>query len=326
MARFFYQRVSKRRLIRRVWTLSRPIVHYTITAAQGSYTLSGQAVNLLQGYLVSAAQGSYSLAGQATTFQRTYIAVADQGSYSLSGQAAALGHGYGFAAAQGSYALTGQSASLLTARILTAAQGSYALTGQTVDLRKGRTLDAAQGSYSLTGQSAGFVYHHVIAAAAGSYSLTGNAADLTIPAVVVTPTVTGTTGGGGTSSEFYSGKRRYEVRRAIERALRELSETRTPRSRKRRVRQVAKEIVAQFRIEPFVFEAVQPIVPPELLKIEGLRLKIFDLTLRLQEKQAASAANAARLEKLFAEYQVEAMRLQQQEDEEAIMMILVVAA
>jgi hypothetical protein len=38
---------------------------YTLTAAQGSYTLSGQNVSLKSGNVVSAAQGSYSLTGQA---------------------------------------------------------------------------------------------------------------------------------------------------------------------------------------------------------------------------------------------------------------------
>ncbi len=328
MARFFYKRVAKRRLRRRVWALSRPLVHYTITAAQGSYTLSGQAANLLQGYLVSAGQGSYSLTGQAATFSRTYIAVAGQGSYSLTGQAAGLNQGYGFAADQGSYALTGQSANLLTAQILTAAQGSYALTGQSVDLRKGRTLTAEQGSYALSGQDVTFGRIYVMAAGTGSYSLTGVNAELSVPAAVPTPEPAAPGAGGGPAAYWYRGKYRKEVRRTIDAAIRELSdigETRSPRSRKRKIRRVARE----------VSDALQFDVPaqlhrmPEFNALDPIRLKLLETSLALREAEMAAEMRrqkAEEMQRLFAEYEATMQRIEREEEEEAIALIMVMAA
>ena len=330
MARFFYQRVPKRRLIRRVWALSRPLVHYTITAAQGSYTLTGQAANLLQGYLVTAAQGSYSLTGQAATFSRTYIVVAGQGSYSLTGQAAALSQGYGFQAEQGSYALTGQAANLLTAQILTAAQGSYSLSGQTVDLRKGRTLTADQGSYSLSGQAVAFGRVYVMAAGTGSYSLTGVDAGLSVPAVPTpepTPEPVGA-GGGGPAAYWYRGKYRKEVRRTIDAAIRELSDIdviHSPRSRKRKIRRVAREIsdVLQFDVP----QQLQQM--PEVSALDPIRLKLLETSLALREKELEAALRrqkAEEMQRLFGEYEATMQRIEREEEEEAIALIVLMAA
>jgi hypothetical protein len=84
---------------------------YTLTAAQGSYTNTGQAANLAHGYVLTAAQGVYTYTGS-----DAYRDIA-------------------MAAAQGSYTNTGQSANLVFARTLTASQGSYTVNGQTVALR-----------------------------------------------------------------------------------------------------------------------------------------------------------------------------------------------
>ena len=116
-------------------------VSYTLTAAQGSYTLTGQVVGLLDLRQVSAVQGSYTLTGQAATL-------------SYSGTVRIL------TAAQGSYTLTGQATAFSRARTLPAAQGSYTLTGQdaTLVLTAAARLVAEQGSYTLTGQPAGVIW------------------------------------------------------------------------------------------------------------------------------------------------------------------------
>lgn len=154
---------------------------YTLGAAQGSYSLSGQATGLRLARRITAAQGSYSLSGQAALLKRSYPLVAAQGSYSLSGQAAVLRLARKISAAQGAYALSGQSAGTVRGLRITAAQGAYSLTGQDVGLSYSggaRVLTAAQGSYSLTGQAVGIKAARTIAAAQGSYALTGFAQTL----------------------------------------------------------------------------------------------------------------------------------------------------
>lgn len=352
MARFFYRRGANRRLRRRVWALSRPLVNYTITAAQGSYTLTGQAAtfartyivvaaqgsytlsgqtaNTLQGYLVTADQGSYSLTGQAATFSRTYILVAGQGSYSLSGQDAAFSQGYGLIAEQGSYALTGQSATLLQTHILTAAQGSYSLTGQAADLRKGRTLTADFGSYALSGQNVSFGRIYIMPAAQGSYSLTGVSADLSVPAPTPTPEpVTPTVGaGGGPAAQWYRGKYRKEVRRTIESAIRELSDIGKPissRSRKRKIKRVAREISTALQFDvPLQLQQM-----PEYNALEPLRLKLLETSLALREAEMVAEMRRQRadeLQRLSLEYEATMQKLERDEEEEAIALIMLMAA
>ncbi|MBE9479810.1 MAG: hypothetical protein IMY80_07575 [Chloroflexi bacterium] len=152
---------------------------YTLTADQGSYTLSGQTVLPLVDRKMIADQGSYSLTGQATNVLRGFLVTVLQGSYTLSGQAAGLLVDRLIAAAQGSYTLTGQDADLLMGHLLTADQGSYSLTGQATNLLFGRLLSAAQGSYTLSGQDANLLIARLLTAAQGSYTLTGQDVTLT---------------------------------------------------------------------------------------------------------------------------------------------------
>ena len=150
----------------------------TIVAAQGSYTLTGQAAGLLADRLLTSAQGSYTLSGQAAGLEAARLLTSAQGSYALTGQDAGLNYGRFITADQGSYTLTGQDAGLLISRLLTAAQGSYALTGQAAGLLSDRLLAAGQGSYALTGQAAGLYAGRLVTAGQGSYTLTGQAAGL----------------------------------------------------------------------------------------------------------------------------------------------------
>lgn len=178
---------------------------YTLTAAQGSYSLSGQAAILRAGRVLVAAQGTYTLTGQAAALGRGWKVVAVQGTYTLSGQAAGLKRGlkvtaaqgtytitgsdaladFAVTAAQGTYAITGQAATLTysgagsgSPYTLTAAQGTYTLTGQAAALRVGRALVSAQGTYALSGQAAALRTARTLTSAQGSYTLTGQSATL----------------------------------------------------------------------------------------------------------------------------------------------------
>jgi hypothetical protein len=86
------------------------------------------------GYTLDMAQGSYTLSGQALGLTAQHTIALAQGSYALTGQALALLRGLVLALAQGSYALSGQDLALLAARTLAMNQGSYTLSGQAVGL------------------------------------------------------------------------------------------------------------------------------------------------------------------------------------------------
>ena len=102
----------------------------TLTAEQGSYSLSGQTAGLLAGRLLTSAQGDYSLTGQDAALLAFRTLAAEKGTYTLTGKDAELLRGLLLAAERGDYAQTGQAAMLLANRLLSAEQGSYSASGQ----------------------------------------------------------------------------------------------------------------------------------------------------------------------------------------------------
>ncbi len=117
-------------------------IAYTLTAAQGSFTLTGESANLVQSRILTAAQGAFS----------------------LTGEAAALFQSHTLAAAQGSFSLTGESLVFALARLVLAGQGSFALTGQDATFGATNRLTADMGSFVLTGQAANLFATRITAA------------------------------------------------------------------------------------------------------------------------------------------------------------------
>lgn len=152
---------------------------YTISAAQGSFTLTGQAAALTVQRKIVAAQGSFTLTGQTVALKFGHVLAAAQGSFSLTGQSVTLSAQRKITAAQGSFALTGQAVALQYSRIMAAAQGSFTLTGQAVAFWRGVSLSAGQGSFTLSGQSVALSAQRKITAAQGSFSLSGQTVILT---------------------------------------------------------------------------------------------------------------------------------------------------
>lgn len=169
----------------------------TLSCAQASYTIAGNAATLTTARTLSAAQVSYALSGQACTFAVTMPAAV--GTYAITGQAATLTRSLRVTLAQGSLAITGQAVSPKAARLLTAAQatytiagqalglsvsvpcssGSYAINRQAAALARALRLTGAQASFSWTGQAATLTYSpvgsHTITADAGTFAITGQA-------------------------------------------------------------------------------------------------------------------------------------------------------
>lgn len=151
---------------------------YTLVCDGATYSLTGQAVNLLFNRRLVADGASYALSGQAVNLLFKRRLVADGASYTLTGQAVNLLFGRKLIADGASYNLTEQDANLLYARRLVADGASYTLTGQAVNLLYGRRLVADGASYALSAQDANLLFGRRLVADGASY--TYSAQDVTL--------------------------------------------------------------------------------------------------------------------------------------------------
>lgn len=180
---------------------------YTLTAAQGSLSLTGEATAFKAARNITASQGSYSLTGESLIFTISRILTASYGGYSLTGEDLLFkisrklsatygsyvltgedviltytpvgGPTYTLTANKGDYSLTGESLGFKTSRNLVAAQGTLTLTGIDARLARGWTLTAAKGDFTITGQTTAFQASRKLLAVYGSFVLTGENANLT---------------------------------------------------------------------------------------------------------------------------------------------------
>jgi hypothetical protein len=157
---------------------------YTLTAASGSFALTGQTTGLAFNRKLAAASGSFALTGNAATLAFNRKLAAASGSFALTGSAATLAFNRKLVAASGAFALTGNTTTLAFNRKLAAASGSFAETGNTATLASNRALAAASGSFALTGNAADLTYTpisgatYTLAASSGGFTLTGIATTL----------------------------------------------------------------------------------------------------------------------------------------------------
>lgn len=122
---------------------------YTLTADQGSFTLTGQVAALQAARTLTAESGSFTLSGQAAGLAAGRKLLADAGTFSLTGQDAGLtytpsGAAYTLSAEAGLFTLSGQSAALSASRVLSTDAGVYSLSGQDVEF--------SQAASGLTGR------------------------------------------------------------------------------------------------------------------------------------------------------------------------------
>lgn len=154
---------------------------YTLTAASGSFGLTGQAARLAAGRKLPSAAGSFALTGVAAGLKAARKVAAATGAFNLTGQAVSLKAARKLPASPGAFALTGINATLTytpAGTKLIASPGSFTLTGQPAALRVTRKLALASGPFALSGQAAGLRYGRVLSAGSGSFALTGNTASL----------------------------------------------------------------------------------------------------------------------------------------------------
>ena len=157
---------------------------YSLTSAQGSFTLTGQAAGLLTARVLPSSQGSFALSGQAAGLLLGAAVGAGYGAFSMAGQDATLSKtgaaSFTLTSDYASVSLSGQDAGLLAARALGAGYGGVAFTGQDATLTKtgSYSLLADYAPISLAGQSAGLLAARVLAMAQGALALSGQAAGL----------------------------------------------------------------------------------------------------------------------------------------------------
>ncbi len=155
-----------------------PANDFTLTAASGSYSVTGQSAGLDFGTIIKPVSGSYAVTGQSAALTVTRGLTASSGTYAITGAAANLLTGRDLSAVAGSYLLTAQAVGLTTHRDLPATLGNYAVTGQASNLDLFRNLGAATGAYALPGASAGLDRGLILQLNVGSYSISGQAANV----------------------------------------------------------------------------------------------------------------------------------------------------
>jgi len=180
----------------------RELVPRTETPIVGSFTLTGNAANLVKASpkSIAADVGTFVLTGNAATLRQNYAIAAEVGTFTTTGQPATLRHNPRIEAATGSFALTGGAPALLRGRYLSGGAGTFTETGQPAIFRRtwairpvkgtftltGITpalteigayeIDLIVGSFTLTGQSAQLAQSPTLPVDAGTFALTGNAA------------------------------------------------------------------------------------------------------------------------------------------------------
>ena len=172
---------------------------YTLTAAAGSYSLSGVSANLLKSKRLTANAGSYALNGVTAGVYRAYKIAANAGAYSYTGVAAIVAYtptanNYVLTANVGIYALTGVSSNVLKSKRVVSNAGVYALSGVTAGVVKSKRVVANNGVYALSGSAAGLTKSKRLSADAGAYALAGNAANIVYAPSAVAYTLTANAG------------------------------------------------------------------------------------------------------------------------------------
>lgn len=129
---------------------------YTLTAATGAFTTTGNAAALRAGRKLAAAQASYTTTGYAAALRAGRKIAAASATFAATFYDATLtysgsGGAYTLTAEAATFATTGNAATLRAARKLVAASASFATTGYAATLIDGgRRLSAGAASFATT--------------------------------------------------------------------------------------------------------------------------------------------------------------------------------
>lgn len=158
-------------------------VAMTLTAATGSFTLTGNTATFSKSRVLIAAAASFILTGNNVNFQLNRVLTASPGTFALTGNNANFSRTRTLAASGGTYVLTGRDVNFLRNRVLSASSGTFVLSGNAVNFLRNRVLSVSQGTFTLTGNTANFLFNRRLTASPGTFNLTGrNATFALIPA------------------------------------------------------------------------------------------------------------------------------------------------
>ena len=145
-----------------------------LTAETGSLLLTGNAAQVLAAREIAAGTGAFLLTGNANTFDRVLLLTGETGSFALTGNAAGLVRALELSAETGGLLLTGNEADFDRARLLEAETGSFTLTGVAANLHRTLLLSAETGAFVLTGNAADLLTGVDLAAETAAFALAGN--------------------------------------------------------------------------------------------------------------------------------------------------------
>jgi hypothetical protein len=270
-------------------------------------------------YTLTAATGSFALTGTATGLTAARLLTATSRSYALTGNAAGLLRGVRLTAATGSFALTGTATNFLRAVRLIAGTGAFSLTGQSAGLLRGVRLTAASGTFSFTGNAATLTYTpfsgaYTLPVDTGSFSFTGNAATLTYTPVAEESSSTADIGPGDYTPILKEFKLRGEKRPRLKKAT------------IREIRQVAKTEPTQEQVEKLVRAAIPSVIPDELQSItENILQQLEQQLVAFAQEQLEQEQRQQREQKEREAVLIQAIARyiqQQQEDEELLLYLI----
>jgi len=155
-----------------------------------------------------------------------------------------------------------------------------------------------------------------------SASLTGSLVNGA--AVVPVPLPTGTTGGGG-SNLFYIGKYRGELRRTIKRAMRSLDKAKPTNGKKKKVKSVRRAVKTLLEM-PDLSIIESRSIPPKYKQFEEIKLQISSVVLSLKIKEKQDQRRTEELKALLEQYELEVKKIEREEEEQALIVVMALLA
>jgi len=147
---------------------------YTLTAASGTFSLSGQTTGLKAARALTASPQSFSVTGVAASLARRYTLDATTAPFTLTGLDIAYSRHYALAPETGAFTLTGFQAGLSTNAQLVASAASFGFSGNAASLRVSRLLSGSVAPYALSGSPAALRAARLLSTVAANYTLSAN--------------------------------------------------------------------------------------------------------------------------------------------------------
>ena len=157
-----------------------PAVGYILVCDTGSFTLTGQNIDLFANRIIQTLKGDFALTGQDAGLLYNRLLNAEKGDFTLTGYDVDFSRTYAVVAQKGDFVLTGQNIDLFMKRLMGVDKGDFTLSGQNIDLFANRLLSTEKGDFILTGQNINLFLNRVLNAEKGDFNLIGQDIDLLI--------------------------------------------------------------------------------------------------------------------------------------------------